>query len=98
MLQDQENCLCSLRKKQILHKTRARDARPYGYDGIIRGCSFHNVVGARIARLLSEFVQNFGFVHLLEKRKEYLKLNNPMKKYIDKEMAERYNTAIPNDK
>ena len=24
-------------------------------------------------------------------------LNNSMKKYIDKEMTERYNTAIPND-
>ena len=58
-----------IEKKKILHKTRARDARPYGYDGIIRGCFFHNAVGARIARLLSEFVQKFGFVHLLENAK-----------------------------
>ena len=35
--------------KQILHKTRARNARPYG-SGTMRGCFFRNVVGARIAR------------------------------------------------
>ena len=31
----------------------------------VRGCFFRNVVGARIARPLSKFMQNFGFAHLL---------------------------------
>ena len=49
----------------MLHKTRARNARPYGYGGIMRSSFFRNIVGARIARPLLEFVQNFGFAHLL---------------------------------
>ena len=50
----------------MLHKTRARNARPYGYGGIMRNYFFfRNIVGARIARPLLEFVQNFGFAHLL---------------------------------
>ena len=44
---------------------RARNARPYGYGGIMRSSFFRNIVGARIARPLLEFVQNFGFAHLL---------------------------------
>ena len=52
----------------MLHKTRARNARPYGYGVIMRSSFFRNIVGARIARPLLEFVQNFGFAHLL---KEY---------------------------
>ena len=51
----------------MLHKTRARNARPYGYGGIMRSSFFRNIVGARIARPLLEFVQNFGFAHLLLK-------------------------------
>ena len=39
--------------------------RPYGYGGIMRSSFFRNIVGARIARPLLEFVQNFGFAHLL---------------------------------
>ena len=57
----------------MLHKTRARNARPYGYGVIMRSSFFRNIVGARIARLLLEFVQNFGFVHLLYVNK----LRNP---------------------
>ena len=49
----------------MLHKTRARNARPYGYGVIMRSSFFRNIVGARIARPLLEFVQNFGFAHLL---------------------------------
>ncbi len=49
----------------MLHKTRARNARPYGYGDIMRSSFFRNIVGARIARPLLEFVQNFGFAHLL---------------------------------
>ena len=49
----------------MLHKTRARNARPYGYGGIMRSSFFRNIVGARIARPLLEFVQNLGFAHLL---------------------------------
>ncbi len=49
----------------MLHKMRARNARPYGYGGIMRSSFFRNIVGARIARPLLEFVQNFGFAHLL---------------------------------
>ena len=49
----------------MLHKTRARNARPYGYGGIMRSSFFRNIVGARIARPLLEFVQNIGFAHLL---------------------------------
>ena len=49
----------------MLYKTRARDARPYGHDGVMRSYFFRNIVGARIARPLLEFVQNFGFAHLL---------------------------------
>ena len=49
----------------MLYKTRARNARPYGYGGIMRSSFFRNIVGARIARPLLEFVQNFGFAHLL---------------------------------
>ena len=49
----------------MLHKTRARNARPYGYGGIMRSSFFRNIVGARIARPLSKFVQNFEFAHLL---------------------------------
>ena len=49
----------------MLHKTRARNARPYGYGDIMRNSFFRNIVGARIARPLLEFVQNFGFAHLL---------------------------------
>ena len=53
-------------KKRMLHKTRARNARPYGYGGIMRSSFFfRNIVGARIARPLLEFVQNCGFAHLL---------------------------------
>ena len=48
----------------MLHKTRARNARPYGYGGIMRSSFFRNIVGARIARPLLEFVQNFGFALL----------------------------------
>ena len=55
----------SLSKKQILNKTQARNARPYGNSGAMRGCFFRNVVGARIARPLYEFVQNFGFAYFL---------------------------------
>ena len=51
----------------MLHKTRARNARPYGYGGIMRSSFFRNIVGARIARPLLEFVQNFGFAHLLSR-------------------------------
>ena len=36
--------------------------RPYGYGGIMRSSFFRNIVGARIARPLLEFVQNFGFL------------------------------------
>ena len=36
----------------MLHKTRARNARPYGYDGTISSYFFRNIVGARIARPL----------------------------------------------
>ena len=36
----------------MLHKTRARDARPYGYDGTISSYFFRNIVGACIARPL----------------------------------------------
>ena len=53
----------------MMHEKRARNARPYGYGGTIRGYFFRNVVGARIARPLLEFVQNFGFVHLPYKTK-----------------------------
>ena len=49
----------------MLYKTRARNARPYGHGGIMRSSFFRNIVGARIARPLLEFVQNFGFAHLL---------------------------------
>ena len=49
----------------MLYKTRARNARPYGYGVIMRSSFFRNIVGARIARPLLEFVQNFGFAHLL---------------------------------
>ena len=49
----------------MLHKTRARNTRPYGYGDIMRSSFFRNIVGARIARPLLEFVQNFGFAHLL---------------------------------
>ena len=50
----------------MLHKTRARNARPYG-DGstMMQLLFFRNVVGARIARPLLEFLQNFGFALLL---------------------------------
>ena len=50
----------------MLHKARARNARPYGHGGVMRSSFFRNIVGARIARPLLEFVQNFGFAHLLE--------------------------------
>ena len=50
------------------HKARARNARPYGHGGVMCSSFFRNIVGARIARPLLEFVQNFGFAHLL---KEY---------------------------
>ena len=57
----------------MLHKARARNARPYGHGGVMRSSFFRNIVGARIARPLLEFVQNFGFAHLL-----YVgKLRNP---------------------
>ena len=36
----------------MLHKTRARNARPYGYDGTISSYFFRNIVGACIARPL----------------------------------------------
>ena len=49
----------------MLHKARARNARPYGHGGVMRSSFFRNIVGARIARPLLEFVQNFGFAHLL---------------------------------
>ncbi len=62
----------SLSKKQMLHKTRARNARPYGYGGIMRSSFFRNIVGARIARPLLEFVQNFGFAHLLSRNSSIL--------------------------
>ena len=51
----------------MLHKARARNARPYGHGGVMRSSFFRNIVGARIARPLLEFVQNFGFAHLLLK-------------------------------
>ena len=38
-------------------------------------CFFRNGVGARIARLLSEFVQNFEFTHLLYVRNPTAKLS-----------------------
>ena len=63
----------------MLHKTRARNARPYGYGVIMRSSFFRNIVGARIARPLLEFVQNFGFAHLL-----YVgKLRNPRRERGD---------------
>ena len=43
----------------MLHKARARNARPYGHGGVMRSSFFRNIVGARIARPLLEFVQNF---------------------------------------
>ena len=49
----------------MLYKARARNARPYGYGGVMHSSFFCNIVGARIARPLLEFVQNFGFAHLL---------------------------------
>ena len=49
----------------MLHKTRARNACPYGDGDIMCSSFFRNIVGARIARPLLEFVQNFGFAHLL---------------------------------
>ena len=49
----------------MLHKTRARNARPYGHGGVMRSYFFCYIVGARIARPLLEFVQNFRFAHLL---------------------------------
>ena len=49
----------------MLHKARARNARPYGHGGVMHISFFRNIVGARIARPLLEFVQNFGFAHLL---------------------------------
>ena len=49
----------------MLHKAQARNARPYGHGGVMRSSFFRNIVGARIARLLLEFVQNIGFAHLL---------------------------------
>ena len=49
----------------MLHKARARNARPYGYGGVMHSYFFCNIVGARIARPLLEFVQNFGFAHFL---------------------------------
>ena len=55
----------SLSKKQILHKMQARNARPYGNSGAMRGCFFRNVVGARNARPLYEFVQKIGFAYFL---------------------------------
>ena len=59
--------LQSLSKKRMLHKARARNARPYGHGGVMRSYFFfRNIVGARIARPLLEFVQNFGFTHLLQ--------------------------------
>ena len=43
-------------KKRMLHKARARNARPYGHSGIMRSSFFRNIVGARIARPLLEFL------------------------------------------
>ncbi len=37
----------------MLHKTRARNARPYGYGGIMRSSFFRNIVGAHRAPLLN---------------------------------------------
>ena len=38
------------------HKARARNARPYGHGGVMRSSFFRNIVGARIARPLLEFL------------------------------------------
>ena len=46
--------------------------RPYGYGGIMRSSFFRNIVGARIARPLLEFVQNFGFAHFLSRNSSIL--------------------------
>ena len=54
----------------MLHKARARNARPYGHGGVMRSYFFRNIVGARIARPLLEFVQNSGFAHLLYLRQK----------------------------
>ena len=43
----------------MLHKAWARNARPYGHGGVMHSSFFRNIVGARIARPLLEFVQNF---------------------------------------
>ena len=45
-----------MRKKQMLHKMRARNARPYGYGATIATTFFRNVVGTRIARPLWKYV------------------------------------------
>ena len=42
----------------MLHKARARRCNA-------QLLFFRNIIGARIARPLLEFVQNFGFAHLL---------------------------------
>ena len=36
----------------MLHKLRARNARPYGYSDTMCACFFRKIVGARIARPL----------------------------------------------
>ena len=42
----------------MLHKARARNARPYGHGGVIRSYFFfRNIVGARIARPLLQFAK-----------------------------------------
>ena len=36
----------------MLHKARARNARPYGHGGVMHSYFFRNIVGVRIARPL----------------------------------------------
>ena len=44
----------------MLHKARARNARPYGHGGVMHSYFFRNIVGARIARPLSEFAEIYA--------------------------------------
>jgi len=52
---------------KIFAQNAGAQCAPLRDSGTMRGCFFRSVVGARIARPLSEFAHNLGFAHLLHR-------------------------------
>ena len=78
----------------MLHKARARNARPYGHGGVMRSYFFRNIVGARIARPLLQFAKISGLLICCAQKKKIGKIGKKSaERFVIKEKERQKKTA-----